>query len=166
MQGYTEKREINGNVYQVSRLPFTQMLETLADCGRLVGGSVENLVQKLDSMPATDLLAIISHLVGRLDGPEAKKIRESLGGVTMVTNRALDTQYQELWFIDNARDFWPWLAFALEVNYKDFLGGIINILPQAVKGKLDTLVQKKSRFPFQSTSIGGFGDQSKPDMEA
>jgi hypothetical protein len=91
---------------------------------------ISKIVAESDAI-ASDYLGLIAQIVSRANSSEFSSVLSALGDRTEYhdgqKSQYLNDTTQNLHWSDFPTDFIPWLVFALEVNFKDFLSSGIGI---------------------------------------
>jgi tail assembly chaperone len=105
---------------------------------------------------SASLVPMVTDFCERLSDDELGYFCETLGSCTEIVGDAssatLTTQLQDVHFAGHLLDMFKWLAFALEVNYADFLSAIK--ATQVAKSPA-AVVSAASQSPSLSTGTSG-----------
>jgi len=128
MPGYEETLNIDGLDYTVHRPPWGVMKKNLSLISKITGDSAK---AALGTVVDTDAwIRLIASILYRIDSSEMNDVLNSLGSHTFVLvngkKKPLNDQAQNLHWQEHPSHFFPWLTFALKVNYADFFGGAKN----------------------------------------
>lgn len=161
-------RTIGQYTYDVRQLPATPAYLMLLDLAKMVTPSaaagVASIVGSGGIAKAVDaeldggfLMAAVEGLVDRLDNDKVQSIIQQLAAHTAVVagDKYVELSPQfEVHFAGRLGDMFRWLAFALEVNFSDFLPG----LKARAKAALQVAMATKEQ--SRNTSSGQSGDSS------
>jgi len=162
------KRIIGEHTYEVRQLPATPAYLMFLDLSKMVAPSMAagvasvagggGLAQALEAELNGDfLLRAVEGLVDRLDNAKVQSIIQQLANHTAVVigERKLELAQQfEVQFAGRIGEMFRWLAFALEVNFGDFL----SVLKDRASVALQAATAKAPQSP--TTSSGQCGDSS------
>lgn len=169
MQIVQQDREIDGVTYRVGPLTAAVGRKLLVELKSLLGPTLAEIVRGAGSLDLSEKSLLDMDL-----GPVANAIAAFAEDVTpekyeyIVTTLASQSQYSEdggkfIPFKMNTEHFRgrylseiKWLAFALEVNYSDFLS-VLNPTTNA----LSALVAEASKSRSQTSSTGTSGESSQ-----
>jgi len=127
----TVTRKIGEHRYIVTRLGYRAMLDALHRIQALAGPAVTGLLAA-DAVSLDDLLDLRTDRLGtsllglldRVSGPDGLELQEILGRQTIVEvadrKVTLAPDAMDTWFSQHPEDALPWLAFAVEVQFRDF----------------------------------------------
>jgi len=141
-----KKKMINGIEYTVKLMPFGRHRELQYIVFKKIGKALEHLGDAmsgaqpgtyvvsgavldgfLEGIPWTAIGKAISGVLETLEKNDYDRVIELLGQETTASdaNGFLDLQTQELYWLKNKyANFLPWLAFAMQVQFEDFLSGL------------------------------------------
>ena len=141
----SQRREIGEHEYQVLMLPLGAWLELQGLVARLFGGALEELFAAMgdtDDIGALDLRQIapvLRALLGSASPADLEalfdsagkslRVREEDGGWTI-----LDRRRQQVWWSGHMRELAPVLGFFLEVQFRDFFGGLLGMVGEPMPG--------------------------------
>ncbi len=139
----SDDRTIGSTTYQVTRLPMRQWLELKALGMRLAGpviaevlagakGGLSSLLDK--NMDLGGIGQALYRLCADAKPADYNKLLDILGKCTAINNKPLD---KDFWWPRNMEELAPYVAFALEVQFKDFFAGLVAMMPKAKKAKGD-----------------------------
>jgi hypothetical protein len=132
----TEAREIGAHTYTVTRLGFANARKLLELSEQLLGPAILSLLAGVDpqaamsSLLGTDLRSAgeaILGVLGRLGSSKADEVFRLLGAHTRVVDEGklivLTETQQDQWWALHPDECIAWLAFAYEVQFRDFFVG-------------------------------------------
>lgn len=129
----TVEREIGGVLYEVTRLPYWDLLTNLKRAEQLLGPALTSALH--GDAPLDDLGALLGGpagvlaqgarvLVQRFTDDNGRALQEALGKQTIVhpdgRSVRLLTDKMGIWFGQNPGHVLLWLTFCLEVQFRDF----------------------------------------------
>lgn len=141
----SEERTIGDNTYRVTQLVSKDARPTLIRLFKLLGPSIGQMVE--DAMagrsinPDIGVGVAISQLADRISEDDLERLID-----TLVQNKTLARKTENGWplldkagfdvhFTGRIGEMFKVLAFALEVNFQDFLGGLRSAAQSLFKGK-------------------------------
>lgn len=120
-------KEIDGRTYTVYMLGPTVAMDMLIDIGKVVGPALSSLGQDaavLDQeINARFFASAASGLFANLNKATLREVTQTLAKTTLVDDVALDKIY-ESHFRGRLGSLAKWLAFALQVQYGNFLSAL------------------------------------------
>jgi len=143
------ERKINGTRYVVTRLGWWGMMDALHRAEALLGPALEAMlgadIQSIASALEADggsVAKAVSLLVRRLTDRDGRELLEILGRQTMVEAEGrkvwLSPDVMDTWFSQRPADALLWLAFAVEVQLRDFFEQPMRELGAALGAKATT----------------------------
>jgi hypothetical protein len=128
-----QDRQIGQFLYTVQQLPATRSLRLLHRLGKVLGPGLTQAASlgSVGSLANADVGVIVSGIAGILQTSaedEVVGIVRDLLGTTFVTQNGQMVELaplMDLHFQGNLLDLFKVVAFALEVNYGDFFGGLL-----------------------------------------
>jgi hypothetical protein len=135
----SEKKTINGSVYQVTTLPYGVGKRVLLRLCKVCGPTVAKAFAAAPDLRDKDLgdlqvaavtpalAAAVEQLVMDLDEDSFDMISDALAGATVILegDKQIElSQVREVRFAGNYGEMLQWLAFALKVNFFNFSGGL------------------------------------------
>jgi len=165
-------RTIGEHTYEVRHLPATPAYLMFLDLSKMIAPSMAagvasitssgSVLQALESELDGDfLMCAIEGLVDRLDSAQVQSVVQQLAQHTalVVGDRKPELSQQfELHFAGRLGEMFRWLAFAMEVNFGDFLHGFKDRALAALRAAAAKEVSKPP-----TTSSGQSGDSSSSE---
>lgn len=124
------RKKINDNEYVVYRLGVWKWRELLAICERLFGPgalaaaaavpSFRTLLDRDFRDVAEGMLGVLQRFVGDDGAQLMRRLGEHSRVVVDGRERVLTAEYQDQWWAEHPGELLPWLAWGLEIQFKDF----------------------------------------------
>lgn len=124
------QRNIGQHQYTVYRLSFQRWRELLGICENLFGKALLSVLadrSRFSDLLDKDVKSLVEaalSIVQKFAAAEGTTLLARLGEHSRVVIdnqvRMLTMDQQELWWAQNPAELLPWLAFALEIQFKDF----------------------------------------------
>jgi len=132
----TQSRMIGEHEYTVTRLGFSNARRLLELSEQILGPAVLSLLSGLDPIASINSLLnmdfraageAVLGVLGRLGSAKSDEVFKLLGLHTQVQDEGkpliLTPAVQDQWWALHPEECMAWLAFAYEVQFKDFFGG-------------------------------------------
>jgi hypothetical protein len=136
MPGFVpEKRTIGGREFTVGKLSFADGQEMLVRVMGVVAPLLGEGAKAAGNGPAM-MAGMLAMLGTRLDNAMLEFIAEKLGAISTVKTGAIEFKLDKPALRESAFDgdylsYFEWLAFGLEVQYRDFFVGLLARLGQS-----------------------------------
>jgi hypothetical protein len=127
-----KQKEIGGVIYQVTQFGAKQANRTLVTLFRMLGGGVAEIFQATGTAEER-IGAALNGLQKTLNPDDLESLCQAFASNTKIIVMATTTagkvpipqvlDYDNHFAGDNLRHQFSWLAFAIEVNFGNFLGG-------------------------------------------
>lgn len=163
----TDKRTIGEFTYRVNQLPYREGRALLPIVLRTVGPTLGTLLEGMGAKGLEsnlDISRALAEFSSTLSEQDLEVISDKMAERSWILNGAkhslacddqgnahLPAIEEEHW-PSRYGDWMKWMAFALEVNFSSFLGGM-----GSVSGALSSIGKATSPSPSQSTSTGDSG---------
>ncbi len=137
----TEKKVIEGITFEVNQLGAREGRRVLLKLGKVLGPVMGSLFELQDGIKLDVVLYAVGQIVERISDGDLDDLCETMGkhtefmpaGSTKTIN--LSMAQQDLLFAGKYHVLFQWLAFAIKVNYEDFISALGMLVPQ--KGLVD-----------------------------
>jgi hypothetical protein len=151
----SEERTIGEHTYRVTQLTALKSRELFSRLVRLLGPGVAAMVSAGQGISRSQISQMLGEISQRVTDDELDHFCRVLGSSSQIVAAGnavtLDKEVIDVHFAGQLFNLFKWLAFALEVNYSDFLS-VFARMQAAVSA-----AAAKSPSPSPPASIGTFG---------
>ncbi len=134
----SERRTIGEHEYEVTQLPSSKGRRLLVRLFKVLGPAFGELTaggaKNVDEVDSGALARAIQELALRITSDDLEDVVQELARTTRIRMGDKEPELasvMELHFAGRYDELIRWLAFALEVNYGSFFGGLAGLRPRA-----------------------------------
>lgn len=122
----TEQFTVGNNSYSVTQWNATKALVMKLRLGRYLGGLLDNVTQHPENI-ANTLLANVKNILATVDIEDfVNFLKEVICSASRNGEKMILARF-DTYFTDNLMEVYEVAFKILEVNYKDFLGSVLNL---------------------------------------